>query len=87
MCLFNQLPSASRLDTYYHVFVLSLGRFDVHQSAENTLYLDCFCVVAAGIGVSRILAGTIIQYIISNVIPGPTKLFQYYILILLPIKH
>ncbi|XP_064395390.1 E3 ubiquitin-protein ligase UBR4-like isoform X5 [Halichondria panicea] len=29
---------------------LNFEKFDLHQSAENTLYLDCFCVVAAGIG-------------------------------------
>ena len=28
------------------------SRFDSERSPENRLYLDCFCVVAGGIGVS-----------------------------------
>ena len=29
-------------------------RFDQEPSPENRLYLDCFCVVARGIGVSHV---------------------------------
>ncbi len=30
-----------------------MSRFDSEGSSENRLYLDCFCVVAEGIGVSK----------------------------------
>ena len=31
-----------------------LYRFDLESSSDNQLYLDCFCVVAGGIGVSTL---------------------------------
>ena len=33
-------------------FSLLFSRFDQESSSDNQLYLDCFCVVASGIGVS-----------------------------------
>ena len=41
-----------RICIWYCVCVCSL-RFDQESSPENRLYLDCFCVVARGIGVSH----------------------------------
>ena len=37
--------------------LLHSSRFDSESSPENRLYLDCFCVVAGGIGVSLCLVG------------------------------
>ena len=38
---------------FVSLLVLFSLRFDQESSPENRLYLDCFCVVARGIGVSH----------------------------------
>lgn len=37
---------------YVGAVIILHERFDSERSPENRLYLDCFCVVASGIGVS-----------------------------------